>query len=544
MANSPNLALPYIDQNQSQKHVTHNAAIRALDALVQLSVLSDSLTAPPGSPADGDRYIVASGATGAWAGKDLNVAAWQDGAWIFYPPKAGWLAFVASRSEAHLWTGSAWAPLASVIGALANLAGLGILTTADTTNRLAVKSDAALFSHNDVTPGTGDMRIAVNKSAAGKDAGFTLQDAFSTRAIFGLLGDDNFTIKVSPDGASFHQGVSVDKSTGHVGLNGFTADANNGLGVKGTAFLFDAETDHCRLTFNKSAAANDASLTFQSGYSARALIGLLGNDDFTFKVSADGSAFFNAFRVFNFCGRVDNRDSARRRYMEWIPNVNTTTLNANGLTTIVTGTATAAALSSTSMFTQSPRIIFASSSIAGSSAGVNGAQNAVWRGSASDRGGFFLLMRFGWEVAQAQGRCFAGLMSSLTAIGNVNPSTLTNIIGVGFDSAQTTLRLLTNDGAGAATATDLGANFPSNSAQEFYELMLSAEPGGSTVSYRVERLNTGHIAVGAISTDLPAASTFLTPHLWGNNGTTAAAVQIALHTMYLENASLYGSRGF
>ena len=62
------LLLPYILAAQSQKHVTHNDALRILDGLVQLSVLDRDLTAPPGSPADGDRFLVASGATGDWAG--------------------------------------------------------------------------------------------------------------------------------------------------------------------------------------------------------------------------------------------------------------------------------------------------------------------------------------------------------------------------------------------------------------------------------------------------------------------------------------------
>src|ERR1700682_3996813 len=42
------------------------------------------------------------------------------------------------------------------------LTKLGINTAADTTNRLALKFNAALFSHDDVTPGTGDMRIVLN----------------------------------------------------------------------------------------------------------------------------------------------------------------------------------------------------------------------------------------------------------------------------------------------------------------------------------------------------------------------------------------------
>ena len=58
------LALPYIMAAQAQKHVTHNEALRLLDAMLQLAVLDRDLTAPPANPADGDRHIVASGATG------------------------------------------------------------------------------------------------------------------------------------------------------------------------------------------------------------------------------------------------------------------------------------------------------------------------------------------------------------------------------------------------------------------------------------------------------------------------------------------------
>ena len=65
MDDTPNLSLPYIMAAQSQKHVTHNEAIRALDAIVQLAVLDRDLTAPPGSPADGARYIVGAKSVGS-----------------------------------------------------------------------------------------------------------------------------------------------------------------------------------------------------------------------------------------------------------------------------------------------------------------------------------------------------------------------------------------------------------------------------------------------------------------------------------------------
>ena len=46
------LLLPYILAAQAQKHVTHNEALRLLDAMVQLSVLDRNRTAPPSSPVD------------------------------------------------------------------------------------------------------------------------------------------------------------------------------------------------------------------------------------------------------------------------------------------------------------------------------------------------------------------------------------------------------------------------------------------------------------------------------------------------------------
>ncbi len=300
---TPNLGLPQLAADQAQKHVTVNEALNDLDALVQLSVLDRSLAAPPGSSAQGARYLVAANPTGAWASHANHVAAFLAGGWRFFVPSAGWLVWVADEAALLAWNGSAWVDALSAVSAIQNLPLLGIRTTADAGNRLAVKSDGVLLSHDDVTPGTGDLRVTLNKSAVAKDAGFTFQDVFSARALFALLGDDDFTVKVSPDGAVFRTALSIDKDTGHVGLAGATADANNALIVKGTAFLFDKETDDVRFTFNKASTADDVALTFQTGYSSRALFGLLGDDDFTVKVTADGANFFVGFVVERTSGR-------------------------------------------------------------------------------------------------------------------------------------------------------------------------------------------------------------------------------------------------
>lgn len=224
---TPNLDLPYIMGAQAQKHVTHNEAIRKLDALVQLTVLDRDLTEPPVSPSNGDRYIVAAGGSDAWADHDLEIAAFQDGAWAFYPPAEGWIAWLADESALVAWSGAAWVDAGGV--ASVNPTSLvGVNTTADSTNRLAVKSDAVLFSHDDVTPGTGDHRTILNKSATAKTASLVLQSNWSGRAEVGLLGNDDLAFKVSSNGATFTPVLTL-KSTGQLE---FTArNPNNGNAI-------------------------------------------------------------------------------------------------------------------------------------------------------------------------------------------------------------------------------------------------------------------------------------------------------------------------
>lgn len=231
MDTTANLGLPYLMAAQAQKHVTHNEAIRALDAIVQIGVADRDLSAPPPTPADGDRYIVALGGSGAWSGKDQHIAAFQDGSWAFYAPQEGWLAWVSDEDVLVAWDGATWS-LAGGSAASVNPAALvGVNTTADATNKLAVKSDAVLLTNDDVTPGTGDMRLVLNKSATGNTVSQLYQTNWSGRAETGLTGDNDFHIKVSADGSLWHQAVVVDSNTGNVDLGGDTPEGR--LQVRG-----------------------------------------------------------------------------------------------------------------------------------------------------------------------------------------------------------------------------------------------------------------------------------------------------------------------
>jgi hypothetical protein len=108
MSDTPNLALPEIAPSQAQKHVTHNEALVILDALVQLSVKDRNLNAPPGSPVEGDRYIIGPSPTGAWATHAGKVAYWDSTSWVILTPNEGWSAWVDDENVQLFWDGSSW----------------------------------------------------------------------------------------------------------------------------------------------------------------------------------------------------------------------------------------------------------------------------------------------------------------------------------------------------------------------------------------------------------------------------------------------------
>ena len=212
---STHLLLPYLLAAQAQKHVTHNEALRLLDGLVQLSVLDQDLAAPPGSPSDGDRYIVASGGSGAWSGWDANVAYYVDGTWIRLAPRAGWRAWVEDEGVLLVFNGSLW--ISSAPTELQALTRLGLGTTADAVNPFSAKLNAALWTAlTDTEGGNGALRITLNKETAADTLALLLQSGFSGRAELGLVGNDDLTLKVSADGSSWNEALAVDRASGIV----------------------------------------------------------------------------------------------------------------------------------------------------------------------------------------------------------------------------------------------------------------------------------------------------------------------------------------
>lgn len=210
MSDTPLLGLPLLEASQAQKHVTHNEALLLIDAMVHLAVISRALAAPPASPGDGDRYLVAASATGDWLGHSGHIAFREAGAWRFAVPKAGWRLWVAAESLLLLFDGTLWIDLQD-FDELQNMDLLGVNTTADAANKLSVASANILFTH----VGAG-QRVKINKNAAGDTASLLYQTGFLGRAEIGTIGDDDFHFKVSPDGSAWNEALVIDRTSGVV----------------------------------------------------------------------------------------------------------------------------------------------------------------------------------------------------------------------------------------------------------------------------------------------------------------------------------------
>ena len=100
---------------------------------------------------------------------------------------------------------------------------------------------------------------------------------------------------------------------------GATADAANPFAARLNKALWTAVgageggDGDLRVTFNKEGAPDVLSLLFQSGWSGRAELGLVGDDDLRLKVSDDGSIWREAWSVDRASGQVSFGLGATRR---------------------------------------------------------------------------------------------------------------------------------------------------------------------------------------------------------------------------------------
>jgi hypothetical protein len=332
---------------------------------------------------------------------------------------------------------------------------------------------------------------------------------------------------------------------------------------------------------NKTAPAQDAALAFKTGFSARALFGLLGDDDFRVKVSPDGSTFHDAIQVDRSSGQVELpkpvvlpglsaapsppaagklavyarmragapwldaiRPSGRdfplqahfgvNRVATWSP-AGGSTINTDGLPTTTVGTASTPTLATTSLAASMRRWRLTSAATADSVADQRTGSWACWRGNAAGLGGWTFVTRLSLATLQATGMGFFGLYGSTSALATtLTLATVVNCVGIGFQrGTHTRWQIVHNDGSGAPTLINATSTF-ALATDAVITLIIAAAPNAGSVWVRIVDEPSGTVFERELTADLPANTQFLSPRLYMNNGATAAAVAFDCSGVYVE----------
>jgi hypothetical protein len=113
---TPRFALPFILPGQAQKEAFHNEALLRIDAMLSPSAEGPPRSEPPANPDEGECWIVAEGASGAWAGKAHSLACWTGAGWRHLPPRPGTTVWNKADAVPLQWNGSGWSTGAIACG--------------------------------------------------------------------------------------------------------------------------------------------------------------------------------------------------------------------------------------------------------------------------------------------------------------------------------------------------------------------------------------------------------------------------------------------
>ena len=95
---TPRHGLPLLYAGQAQKEVTVNEALLLADLLLHGAVEGER-SDPPAAPLTGEMWLIGAAATGAWNGRDGQLAGWTESGWRYVAARPG-MRFYDRKSRA------------------------------------------------------------------------------------------------------------------------------------------------------------------------------------------------------------------------------------------------------------------------------------------------------------------------------------------------------------------------------------------------------------------------------------------------------------
>ncbi len=106
---TPNIGLIELS-NTAGNYLLANESFAIIDALLGKVVKDKDLNTPPGSPQNGDVYIIGTSPTGLWAGHAKKITFYSStaGAWVVITPKEGWKFEPVDEDQVYRFDGTNW----------------------------------------------------------------------------------------------------------------------------------------------------------------------------------------------------------------------------------------------------------------------------------------------------------------------------------------------------------------------------------------------------------------------------------------------------
>lgn len=208
MTDTINNKIPFVPENTIDPAAGLNLSLNTIDALLQVLVQTVGANTPP-TGVEGQRFIVGTAPTGAWAGQANKLARFLDGVWQFFDVR---YALNAADGLWYVRSGSTWAPLAGGGGGEANTAsnlgaGEGIFSSKVGVD-LRFKS---LVAGTNITISSDGDTVTVNATGGGGGSGTVTSVALTAPTGFDVSGSP--ITGAGTLGLSFSSGYSLPTNT-------------------------------------------------------------------------------------------------------------------------------------------------------------------------------------------------------------------------------------------------------------------------------------------------------------------------------------------